>query len=1832
MNEFDILDIYFRDHMYPFTKHHLDSYRQFLKNYIPNSIKTYNPITMLKLNEEANKEEIRVEVYIGGKDSKKLYLDRPTILDNEGKPMLLNPHDARLRNMTYTTKLYADVDIIYYKEGIEYTTKTFPYTLIGAIPLMLHSDSCILHGQGSAVLQGFNECPMDPGGYFVVDGKEKVIISQERITTNRLFISKLEDDQDYSYRAYIQCTGESGESSLIPRRVEFKIIKISCYENETKECYEKPVKEDFLKMQGAILVSLPSIQGNFPLATIFRALGVESDKEIIETICGPIEKVPVEFLNFLRPSLVHGANSGVFTMSEAHDRMIDRTYFKSIKQVKSILALELFPNIEGTIREKAMYLGYLISVLMKTALNINLPSDRDSYVFKRVDISGILLAELFQETYSKFRKFVRDKLDEQYNYGPWKNITPVRIEDIVRVDNLHRVIPSSIITDVFERSLKGMWGPVQEDPEQGKVQDLARISYIGFMSHLRRVNMPLDRTIKITSPHRLHSQQWGIMCPYETPDGASVGYLKNFAIMTQITSGTSPYLLIELLEDLDVIPLRNITHLKAAEKETIKVFLNGAWYGITEDPLNLVRTFRLYRRNGLINQFVSISWNINIKEIRIQTESGRPCRPLLIIENQEILFSKVATSSKEKLTWYDLLYGSLLKSEQKNDKKYYTEEYISPYSLPEFQGKDHDFILKSLEKSQGCIEYLDIEEENTLFIALNKNEISPFHTHAEIHPSTLFSIVTQIVPFLNHNQAPRVIFHAAQSKQAIGIYATNFRKRFDTMGYIQHYPQKRIISTAGSHYNGANQMPNGFNAIVAIATYTGFNQEDSVIVNKNAIERGFYNITAYKTMVATEKQLNQNERLEFTNPIELRNNGVAVNNIKHADYKLLGNNGIIKEESYIPKGKEAVIIGMVHVNTRDKEVKKGILIDKEKEEIYTDVSLRSDVHHYGKIDKVFMVDQTGGVKNSKNQLNRICKVRFRKVRKPELGDKNCLTPDHEVLTTSGWKYIDQITLKDDVYTLSEGEIVKIDKPTKLYEVECVDEEIYDLRSQQVDLCVTMDHNMYVKTRNSNKYQIIKAKDIIGKRVSYAKSAINSNEDYQLIIPATENENEKILNMEYFLEFFGFWISDGWARISKTQRNDRNSETTDYFVEIAQIKKEDRERLIEIIKILGYNPIEHNTCILISNKQLAEFLLPFSVGAPNKYLPEWVWKLSATQCQYLYNGLRRGDGTVTPKKCDIYYTSSKKLADDVQRLALHCGWSANIKLLYKAHEKTSYIKGRKITNNYDCLSVNIIKTKNNPTINHGHVHTQKGQTENIINYTGKVYCIEVPSHVFYVRKNGKPVWTGNCSSHGQKGVIGMILPQENMPFTKDGIVPDIIINPHAIPSRMTIGHLVETVFAKLCCMEGTTGDGTVFIPFDKEKMFDNLEKHNFEKYGNEILYNGRTGDQIKTEIFMGPIFYYRLKHMVADKMHSRDVGPRVQLTRQPTSGRSAGGGLRIGEMERDSLISHGLAQFIKESMMEKSDKYEWAVCKICGTAATYAPQRQIIECPRCKNQEVSVIETPYSLKLLIQELEAMNLQLRLAPENIEDEEYHSDNDDIDSEFEDTMETIEEDEEPTELEEVEQSGGSMPEFQNSVDEVALGDFSLIPASSEGDMASMNVSVDNNPFNFPGQALAPSTNIIGINDNYGLTGIAGDGNLISSTPSTPSTASTPSANIYPITPTRWEGINLGAGENEPKLIGDNSIIRLDGGIGSPLPTPINYGNGLPMQIETIPGSSPSPSLSPSPTTLMKGGSEIKTIDVSFGRKNALAEPKSGGGGNDEDNDEFNGGESEDDADFFT
>jgi hypothetical protein len=422
----------------------------------------------------------------------------------------------------------------------------------------------------------------------------------------------------------------------------------------------------------------------------------------------------------------------------------------------------------------------------------------------------------------------------------------------------------------------------------------------------------------------------------------------------------------------------------------------------------------------------------------------------------------------------------------------------------------------------------------------------------------------------------------------------------------------------------------------------------------------------------------------------------------------------------------------------------------------------------------------------------------------------------------------------------------------------------------------------------------------------------------------------------------------------------------------------KDMLEMVCPLLGVHIVKNGEKWHIYKIAMYRYLEKLSVGAKNKVLPRFVFNVDCSQVRHLLEGLLCGDGHTTKYNATSYSTSSVELANDVQQLALHAGFSGNLKLVRT--KQTTLNDGRIITPSQDYqYTVCIIKTKNEPCMNHGHTKQQTGQTESIIQYDGKVYCIEVPSHVFYVRYNGKGVWTGNSSRHGQKGTMGMHYQQQDMPFTKDGIVPDIIVNPHAIPSRMTIAQLMECLMGKACTSVGSYGDATPFTDLSVEDIATVLQSQGLERHGNEILYNPRTGEQITTTVFIGPTFYQRLKHMTVDKTHSRSSnGPVVLLTRQPAEGRAREGGLRVGEMELDVHLAHGLGSFLKERFMEMADNYRVFTCKKCGMMANCNPEKNIYSCKPCKNTtQFSEIRIPYSAKLLLQELQTMSIAARFV---------------------------------------------------------------------------------------------------------------------------------------------------------------------------------------------------------------------------------------------------------------
>lgn len=506
-----------------------------------------------------------------------------------------------------------------------------------------------------------------------------------------------------------------------------------------------------------------------------------------------------------------------------------------------------------------------------------------------------------------------------------------------------------------------------------------------------------------------------------------------------------------------------------------------------------------------------------------------------------------------------------------------------------------------------------------------------------------------------------------------------------------------------------------------------------------------------------------------------------------------------------------------------------------------------------------------------------------------------------------------------------------------------------------------------------------------------------NEDEENDEDVEEIEEKEVAIHEFpidpLLELLGIWMAEGCVTNSGGSR----------VILIAAHKQRVKDKLDEIANELGIvihkckERVEDKVknSWRIGDKCLVKLFDPLSVGAVNKSLPDWVWFLNQEQSRKLLNGMALGDGHVMKGTTTIRYdTSSTKLRDDFQRLCLHAGYASNYALKYEAGHTTTVKtrngkalkKEEKITSTVDAYRLSVVMTQTRPIVNKNVKADGTGANDRYEHFKGQVYCCTVPSGIIYVRRAGIPVWIGNCSRHGQKGTMGIGFRGIDMPFTKHGIRPDIIMNANAIPSRMTIGQLWECLLGKIGALKGMNMDGTAFEDYDIEAMKDILESLGYQRDSEEYMYNGMTGKMMKYMIFIGPTYYQRLKHMVQDKVHSRSRGPVTILTRQAPEGRSKDGGLRLGEMERDAVIAHGLAKFLKERLMDCSDAYSTYICGKCGMFARREDSRHnepkpgvddVYYCPMCDNYtDIHKIMIPYAFKLMLQELLAMNIMPRI----------------------------------------------------------------------------------------------------------------------------------------------------------------------------------------------------------------------------------------------------------------
>ena len=1169
-----LIESYFKHkHLKQLVKHQLESYNYFVNNQIQQTIEMFNPLIIVSEHDyikEHNLHRLEIEITF---ENFSIY--RPQIYENNGSTKIMFPQEARLRNFSYSSAMTIDLNIKYtvrngenYKNVLNYQKK-IKNVHIGKLPIMLKSDLCVLNQYKHLDHNETGECYMDPGGYFIINGSEKTCISQERAAENQIYCYNIEKNNNkWSWKAEMKCIPDW--KCISPKQISLFIAsRNNGYGN-------------------AIYLQIPRIKIPIPLFIIFRAFNIISDKEICELIILNIDNEHMKKMLISLKASIIDANK-YMTKETAIKFIVNNVIYTPMNMDKEtgskkkydfameVLSNDIFPHCK-TETQKIYMLGYMTNILLQTSFGWLQESDRDSYMNKRIDLTGPLLNNLLRNYFNKLVKDMKKQIIREINTGSWKSNDDY--ENIITKTNIYKIIKSTTIEQGIKRALAtGDFGIKQINSNKvGVAQVLNRLTYLSSLSHLRRVNTPIDKSGKLVPPRRLHNSTWGFLCPAETPEGQSIGVVKNIAYLAHITinsnsSGLYDYIL-PIVQSLD--------DYKGTYKdlhEFAKVFINGSWVGITNDPKNVYGNLKDKKYRGIINIYTSIIFNSKLKEIRVCNDAGRITRPLLKVRNNKLLYTNsiIQKIKDDELTWDDLIVG--------------------------------------IKLEDSIIEYVDSYEQNNAMIAMketdltnsnanNSNANNIYHySHCEIHPSTIFGILASCIPFPDSNQSPRNTYQSAMGKQAIGMYVTNYDNRMDKTAYVLTYPMRPLVETRIMNIIKLNNIPSGQQVIVAIASHTGYNQEDSLLFNKGSIDRGLFLATIYHT------EKDEDKKLFGTEEIRCKPDKTKTKNIKFGNYDKLTSQGIMKE--------------------------------------------------------------------------------------------NTLIEDRDI--------------------------------------------------------------------------------IIGK-----------------VIPIKENKND--------------------------------------------------------------------------------------------------------------------------------FTKSVKFSDG--------------SISHRTHEE-SYVDKNYIETNGD--GYNFCKVR--------------------------------------IRNFRKPVIGDKFSSrHGQKGTIGNIIPEEDMPFTANGLKPDIIINPHAIPSRMTIAQLKETLLGKVLIEMGLFGDGTSFGEFDISNIIEKLNDLGYESKGNELMYNALTGEQLTMNIFIGPAFYQRLKHMVNDKQHSRSIGPMVNLTRQPAEGRSRDGGLRFGEMERDCMISHGASRFTKGRIYDASDAFSVFVCNKCGLIASFNNKEHIHYCNTCGNRnDFKYVEIPYACKLMFQELITMNIAPRIMCE-------------------------------------------------------------------------------------------------------------------------------------------------------------------------------------------------------------------------------------------------------------
>ena len=1194
------IEKYFKENDFALTRHHIDSYEQCIFEEIPSIIRSSNPIVFLKepIDKAAGIFGTRVEIFIGGDGPQAAITVSPPVVSLDGGNTMrrLLPNEARLRNLTYAAQF--NVDLLFRftftkpREGMPgiYDTEVRDAPLVKdfpmfRIPVLLRSCLCPTGVQDPVRLEEMGECRNDYGGYFIVGGAEKVLVTREEQAFNSLYVEKKKPgDTHLAYSSVVSLHPETKQT----RRVALYMMK-----------------------GGEIRVAIPMVRGAFPLFILFRAMGLESDQEIVRMIFPEVSVLEDE----LRPSIEDAYP--IYNRFTAIQYIMTLTKGFTEAHVLDILWNLMLPHVPDEPLARAQYLAEMARETIRANLGLRDKTDRDDMRNKRFLTTGTLVRELFNGCWKDWRAEMVLKIDRTYRSNE-EIYRGVSVLDLFRPELLGELFQPAVLNNYIMRGYRGKWGTNEFNTKSGVLQPLARISYLDATSHIRRVVADFDSGQKTTGPRKLHTSQIGYFCTSETPQGAHIGITKNMSIMTQFSIGTPIQPVYDWMKMKGgLIPVGETTAALRAQATVVQI--NGGTVGFTMKPRELTSVLKLLKWNACLSPTASVSFNTTEKVLRLYLDEGRPLRPLWHLNGEGAAFLDRVPDLLSR-PWRTLVFGTFPPTATATMR---TTAFLDPLAeLAAATFGDYEALLRN---TAGFIEYCDPMEMNENYISWwgGAEDLTTDHTHAELHPSTMPGLLASMIPFSNHNQAPRNQLSNSQSKQGIGTMVKNIHHRYDTYAHQLCYGEGPLCRTMYYDMIGNGEMPYGFNCIIAATSETGYNQDDGLIVNRDSVARGMFQSLSFRSYDCPEEV---DPRTKAHSHVANPGSVPSWTSLRPGlDYSQLDEHGIVREGTYVTD--KTVLVGRYLVVPDTNDIK--------------DASVTPGLLTEGRVDSVVVLHQDGKL---------LVKVRVLKMRLPVLGDK------------------------------------------------------------------------------------------------------------------------------------------------------------------------------------------------------------FS------------------------------------------------------------------------------------------------------------------------------------------------------SRHGQKGTMGMLVASEDLPRTASGLVPDVMVNPGGLISRMTLAQMIEMIAGRAAAEVACTMNATTFCNDGNyvKQIGDTLEGLGAERTGNEILYSGLTGKQLQAEIYMCPLYFMRLKHLTDDKLNSRGEGRLEIRTHQPTGGRANEGGLRIGEMERDSLCAHGISSFLQESMMKRGDGTTFWICNGCGRIPIYNDAEKLFVCPTCdgpleysgltpetlmlqmptKQSRVtfSRIAMPYTMKLLDQEMTSIgNMGFRIVTE-------------------------------------------------------------------------------------------------------------------------------------------------------------------------------------------------------------------------------------------------------------